>query len=152
VWKDSLVTTLEADALKGVTIFSTLRPEQLNHVLEAGAVVEHPAGSTLTEEGAIGHRFYLILDGTVEVERHGRIVDRLGRGEFLGEIGLLGGGRSTGTVRCTSPTTTLTIWRERFWELLEAEPAIALRILEVVCRRLERERAVEGPTGNFPTH
>jgi CRP/FNR family transcriptional regulator, cyclic AMP receptor protein len=142
------VTTLEAAALKGVTIFSTLQHEQLSRVVESGEVVEHPAGATLTEEGAIGHRFYLILAGTVQVERGGRTVDTLGRGEFVGEIGLLGGGPSTATVRCTSPTSTLTIWRERFWELLESQPTIALRILEVLCRRLEHDRAAS-PSGNL---
>jgi CRP-like cAMP-binding protein len=142
------VETLDPAALKDVTIFSTLAPEQISRMADAGDVVKYPAGDTLTEEGAIGHRFYLILDGSAEVVRGGQAVDTLGRGDFVGEIGLLGGGRSTGTVTCTSPTTCLTIWRERFWDLLEAEPSIALRILEVVCRRLERDR-LTGPSGNL---
>ncbi len=145
------MSALDAAALKGVTIFSTLAPEQISRVSDAGDVVEYPAGDTLTEEGAIGHRFYLILDGSAEVVRGGQAVDTLGRGDFVGEIGLLGGGRSTGTVTCTSPTTCLTIRRERFWELLESEPGIALRILEVVCRRLERDR-LSSPRGNLSSN
>jgi CRP-like cAMP-binding protein len=138
-------------ALKDVTIFSTLAPEQISRVFAAGEVVEYPAEDTLTEEGVIGHRFYLILSGSAKVVRRGQAVDTLGRGDFVGEIGLLGGGRSTGTVTCTAPTTCLTIWRERFWELLEAEPSIALRILEVVCRRLERDRLIS-PSGNLSSN
>jgi CRP/FNR family transcriptional regulator, cyclic AMP receptor protein len=140
--------SVDPATLKGVTIFSTLVPDQLVRVARSGEVVEHPAGDTLTEEGSHGHRFLLILEGSAEVERGGHTIDTLGRGDFVGEIGLLGGGPSTATVRCTSPTTLLTIWRERFWELLEAEPAIALRILEVLCRRIERDRAAN-PVGNF---
>jgi CRP-like cAMP-binding protein len=142
------VHTIDPASLKDVTIFSTLMPEQLDQVLRSGEIVEHPAGDTLTEEGAHGHRFHLILEGSADVERSGHTIDTLGRGDFVGEIGLLGGGPSTATVRCTSDTTCLTIWRQNFWDLLEAEPAIALRILEVLCRRIERDRAAD-PTMNF---
>lgn len=125
--------------LKQVTVFSTCTPEQLGRLAEAGQITEHAPGDTLTHEGAIGHRFHLILEGQAEVSRGGQPVATLRRGDFLGEIGLLGGGPATATVTCTAPTTCLTLWRQRFWELLEAEPGIALRILEVVCRRLEEE-------------
>jgi CRP-like cAMP-binding protein len=140
--------SIDPAALKDVTIFSTLTPDQLARVFRSGNVVRHEAGETLTEEGAHGHRFHLILEGSADVDRGGHSIDTLGRGDFVGEIGLLGGGTSTATVRCTSPTTCLTIWRERFWELLESEPAIALRILEVVCRRIERDR-LGSPSGNL---
>jgi CRP/FNR family cyclic AMP-dependent transcriptional regulator len=140
--------TIDPAALKDVTIFSTLTPDQLVRVFRSGEVVEHATGDRLTEEGAHGHRFHLILEGSAEVERGGQAVSELGRGDFVGEIGLLGGGPSTATVLCTSPTSCLTIWRERFWELLEAEPAIALRILEILCRRLERDQA-SSPSGNL---
>jgi CRP/FNR family transcriptional regulator, cyclic AMP receptor protein len=145
------MTNLDPAALRDVTIFSTCTPEQLVRVAESGDVVEHETGDALTEEGALGHRFHLILDGTVEVQREGRTLATLGRGDFVGEIGLLGGGPSTATVRCTSPTSCLTIWRQRFWKLLEAEPPIALRILEVLCRRLERDQA-SSPSDNLASN
>jgi CRP/FNR family transcriptional regulator, cyclic AMP receptor protein len=142
------MATVDAAMLRRTTVFSALSEQQVDRLIEAGEVTEHAAGETLTDEGSHGHRFHLILEGKVEVERGGRLIDTLGQGEFLGEVSLLGGGISTATVRCTEPTTCLTIWREPFWELLEAEPAIALRILEVVCRRLEQELR-GSPTSNL---
>jgi CRP/FNR family transcriptional regulator, cyclic AMP receptor protein len=130
---------IDPTILKEVTVFSTCTPEQLEKLASAGAVVEHETGAMLTAQGVVGHRFHLILEGKAEVSRGGQVVAAIGTGDFVGEIGLLGGGPATATVTCSAPTTTLTLWRERFWELLEAEPAIALRILEVVCRRLEEE-------------
>jgi CRP-like cAMP-binding protein len=134
--------------LKRTTLFSALTEEQSSRLFESGDITQHAVGETLADEGSHGHRFHLILEGKTEVERGGRLIDTVGQGEFIGEISLLGGGTSTATVRCTEPTTCLTIWREPFWELLEAEPAIALRILEVVCRRLERELR-GSPTANL---
>jgi CRP-like cAMP-binding protein len=96
----------------------------------------------------VGYRFHLLLDGQAVAERGGVVVGTVSAGEFVGEIGLLGGGPATATVRCTRPTRCLTLRRERFWEVLEAEPAIALRILEVVCRRIVAESQA-GATHNL---
>jgi CRP-like cAMP-binding protein len=133
------MTEIDPDALRRVTVFSTCTPEQLQLLAEAAASTDHEAGSLLAEQGVIGHRFHLLLEGAAEVERDDEVVGTVRAGEFVGEIGLLGGGPATATVRCTEPTRCLTLRRERFWEVLEAEPAIALRILEVVCRRIVGE-------------
>jgi CRP-like cAMP-binding protein len=135
--------------LRKVTVFSTCTPAQLARLLVVAVTAEHAAGDLLTEEGVIGHRFHLLIRGEAEALRGTQAAGRVGRGEFVGEIGLLGGGAATATVRATSPIACLEIRRERFWELLEEEPAIALRILEVVCRRLVQAARV-GPTANLP--
>ena len=130
---------IDPEALRGPTVFASLSIEQLTKLIEAAEVNEYGAGAALTEEGVLGHRFQLILEGAAVVERGGEKVAEIGPGDFVGEIGLLGGGASTASVRCTKPTRCLTLRREDFWAVLEEEPAIALRILEVVCRRLEQE-------------
>lgn len=142
------VADVDLEWLRKVTVFSVLAPEQLGRLAEAAEVTEHPEGDLLTEEGVLGHRFHLILEGGAVVDRGGTEVATIGPGDFVGEIGLLGGGPSTASVRCTAPTRCLTLRREAFWLVLEEEPAIALRILEVVCRRLEQELR-PGPRANL---
>ncbi|HZA60130.1 MAG TPA: cyclic nucleotide-binding domain-containing protein [Actinomycetota bacterium] len=137
------------EILRRSGVFSALSVDQLHALTDAASVTEHPAGESLTEEGALGYRFHLILEGKVVVERRGEEVATNGPGDFIGEIGLLGGGPSTATVRCVEPTRCLTLRREEFWEALEREPAIALRILEVVCRRLEQALRPT-PQANLP--
>ncbi|MGH2674832.1 MAG: Crp/Fnr family transcriptional regulator [Actinomycetota bacterium] len=131
--------TADIERLKRATVFSVLSDEQLGRIAQAATETEHPQGDALTEQGVIGHRFHLILEGHAEVERDGERIAEVGPGDFVGELGLLGGGPSTATVRCTKPIRCLTLRREVFWEVLEAEPAIALRILEVVSRRMVQE-------------
>lgn len=142
------MTTPDPDVLKRVTVFSTVPPEGRAKLLEAAQETEHPEGAELTQEGVIGHRFHLILDGAATVLRGGAPIASVHAGDFVGEIALLGGGRYTATVRCTAPTRCLTIDREPFWSLLEDEPRIALRILEIVCRRTEQLMGAT-PTANF---
>jgi CRP-like cAMP-binding protein len=143
------VTAMDPEVLRSVTVFSTCSTEQLARLLEVAEPAEHAEGALLTQQGVMGHRFHLVVEGQAGAERDGRPVGTVGKGEFVGEIGLLGGGAATATVRATSPITCLEIRRESFWELLEEEPAIALRILEVVCRRLVLSAGV-GPTANLP--
>ena len=138
----------DVDRLRRATLFSALGDEEIGRFVKAATVTDHPAGETLTEQGTMGHRFHLLLEGAAVVDRDGRQIAKVGPGDFVGELGLLGGGPSTATVRCTEPTRCLTLRREDFWEVLEAEPAIALRILEVLSRRLVRELRT-GATANF---
>jgi CRP/FNR family transcriptional regulator len=142
------VTGVDVDRLRRATVFSALGEEEIKRFVDAATVTEHPEGETLTEQGTLGHRFHLVIEGAAEVERDGRRLATVGPGDFVGELGLLGGGPSTATVRCTEPTTCLTLRREAFWEVLESEPAIALRILEVLSRRLVRELRT-GHTANL---
>jgi CRP-like cAMP-binding protein len=142
------VPDADAGRLKRSTLFAALDDEQVRRFVEAATVTEHQPGETLTEQGSLGHRFHLILDGAADVERDGKRIASLGEGDFLGELGLLGGGPSTATVRCTAPTRCLTLRREVFWQVLEDEPALALRILEVLCRRLVQELRT-GATANL---
>lgn len=142
------MTGIDVDRLRRATVFSALGEEEINRFVDAAAVTEHREGETLTEQGALGHRFHLVIEGAADVDRDGRRLATVGPGDFVGELGLLGGGPSTATVRCTEPTTCLTLRREAFWEVLEAEPAIALRILEVLSRRLVRELRT-GHTANL---
>lgn len=137
---------IDPELLRASSVFSALDADELTALAKHAQLTEHEAGDVLTEQGAVGYRFHLFLSGEAVVERNGEKVGTVPAGEFLGEIALLGGGRSTATVRCTEPTRCLTLEREEFWSTLQAEPGIALRILEVVCRRLEAERS---PTGNF---
>ena len=125
--------------LKHASVFGTLTDEQLSKLVAMAEETRFDAGTALLEEGVVNHRFHLLLEGEAAVERDGKQVGSVRPGEFVGETSLLGGGKVTATVRCTAPTRALTITREPFWALLEEEPAIALRILEVVCRRLEQE-------------
>jgi CRP-like cAMP-binding protein len=145
------VTTTGPDILKKVTVFSTVPAEGLAKLLEASEETEHAEGDELTQEGVVGHRFHLLLEGSGVVLRGGAPIAEVHAGDFVGEIALLGGGRYTATVRCVAPTRCLTIDRERFWTLLEEEPKIALRILEVVCRRAEQLMGAT-PTANFIGH
>ncbi len=58
-------------------------------------------GHRILSQGGAGMEFFLILDGTAEVDVDGEVVATLEGGDFFGEVAALGEGAHTATVRAT---------------------------------------------------
>lgn len=128
--------TVVADALRTVPLFSGMTDRSIDAVLELVRDVSFAPGEPLTEQGAPGDTFLVLLDGTAGVTQGGRHVRDLGPGDFLGEISLIDGGPRTATVVATSPIRALAIDHEAFTTLLERHPSVRLEILMAVTARL----------------
>ncbi|MFB3738059.1 MAG: cyclic nucleotide-binding domain-containing protein [Candidatus Velamenicoccus archaeovorus] len=129
-------------ALAQVPLFSPLSPRYLRRLADQMEEVRYMEGAPIVKEGEIGDTFYVIAEGQAKVENtKGRVVNRLLPGDFFGEISLLDGGARTATVVAETPMTLLALTRKRFLKLLQAEPAVAVKLLEhsaTMLRRLER--------------
>lgn len=126
------------ELLKGVPLFAALPPEAL---VAIGAITEErdvPAGTALTHEGRHEGYFFVIVSGTVRIERGGRTLNTLRDGDFLGEIALLDGGPRTATAIAESPCRLLAMTHQRFQQLLDTAPDVRTAIFEEVGRRLRQ--------------
>lgn len=133
------------EALAGAPLFAGLSKRQLRAVARISGIVDHPEGATVVKEGVAGTVFYLILDGAVKVVRKGRIVGRLGSGNFFGELSLLDGGPRTASVITEAPSRFLTLPRSSLREALRSDGRLALRILETMAGRVRQlERPLVG--------
>ncbi len=91
----------------------------------------YPPGSVVIRQGDPARDFYIVTGGVVEVllRQPGGgelVVNRLGRGEYFGEIALLRGGTRRNTVRAgpDEPVEVMALDRETFDRLMrESEPA-----------------------------
>ena len=73
-----------------------------------------PADAVIVRRGDRGESYFVIADGTVEVERDGRVVRTLGRGEGFGEIALLHDVARTATVTSTTSAELVELNRDAF--------------------------------------
>jgi CRP/FNR family transcriptional regulator, cyclic AMP receptor protein len=124
------------ELLRRVPLFAGLDPEHLAAVAAITEEKDVPMGHALTTEGRHEGYFYLIVDGTVRVDRGGHTINTLGNGDFLGEIALLDGGPRTATATTETATRLLVMTQQRFWQLLEEAPDVKAAILDEVGRRL----------------
>lgn len=138
--------------LASVPIFAGLSKEDLHKIAQKIQILSLPKGATLFRQGDEPNDLYIITSGLVRVvhQRKGEeIVDAfLGRGETLGEGGVLTGERRTATVQLVSTCEFLRLPRKDFEEILSQNPTISLQLTHILSRRLiETSRA--GPKKNI---
>jgi CRP-like cAMP-binding protein len=117
-----------ADDLTSVPLFAGLSEEvraALAARLEYHSVHE---GLRIVTEGVGGYELYVVREGTLTVEQHGRHVGTLGPGDVFGEISILGQGRRTATVTADCPGLLLGMYGTSLRELDEEAPDAAALI------------------------
>jgi class 3 adenylate cyclase len=111
-------------------------------------VAEYQPGQIVFHMGEMGGTFYIIEAGEVEVlapdigDQPAGIINRLGPGNFFGEIALLRAIPRTATIRVVKPTRLLTISREDFDSVVRKYPSIAHDLAETSGLRLLRDRQI----------
>jgi CRP/FNR family cyclic AMP-dependent transcriptional regulator len=123
-------------ALARAPLFASLPKRQLRRLARVSGLMHRSEDSTVVKEGASGSIFYVILDGRVKVVRKGRTVARLKGGDFFGEMSLLDGRPRVASVVTERPTTFLTLSSKDFQAAVDADPALAKRILREMAARL----------------
>ena len=126
-----------ADRLRVIPLFSTLSDDELEATARLFEERNVAPGKCLTVEGASGYCFFVIEDGTAEVEQDGRLVNTLGAGDFFGEMAILSGERRSATVRAASALHLLVLFGTEFRVLERDLPSVVETIAETMTTRLQ---------------
>jgi CRP/FNR family transcriptional regulator, cyclic AMP receptor protein len=125
-----------ADALAQVPFFASLSKKQLARLAEEADVVSFHAGQAIVEEGMLGETMFVILSGEARVLKGSRRLGTVRPGDAFGEIAVLDGSPRSATVIAETPLTAVRLFRRTLLRLMEAEPRIALKILDGIVRRI----------------
>jgi CRP-like cAMP-binding protein len=118
--------------LSSVPLFAGCGAGDLREIGQLSDEVSVPAGKVLAKEGATGHEFFVILDGSVEISRGGKRVRTLGPGDFFGELAMLGKVPRTATATTTTPARLVVLGHREFMTLLASHPGIQQTVLKNV--------------------
>jgi CRP-like cAMP-binding protein len=124
------------ELLQRVPLLAGLGSRELEEVGRLVDEIDLPQGRVLTQEGKSGGEFFVIVDGSVRVERGGRLLREMGPGEFLGEISLIDDGPRTATATTTTPVRLFVIAHRQFHSLLDRFPGIQTHILKTMALRI----------------
>ncbi|KAA3660731.1 MAG: cyclic nucleotide-binding domain-containing protein [Chloroflexi bacterium] len=106
--------------------------------------LEHAAmyapGETIIQQGDPSEKFYIIVEGLVEVTHQNDagdvdVVRQLGEGDFFGEIGLLERRQRNATVRALTAVQVVTFSRESFMRWMQNSPQSLAQLKETAVRR-----------------
>jgi CRP/FNR family cyclic AMP-dependent transcriptional regulator len=126
----------KVERLARVPLFAHCSRRELGLIASLADEVDLAEGKMLVREGAFGHEFFVLVDGSVEVRKGKRKVATLGAGDFFGEIALISKILRTATVTTTGPVRALVITSRDFGTLLDAVPQIQAKVLQALADRL----------------
>ena len=124
------------DLLQGIPLFGRFDRQHLERLGMLTEEVDVPAGKVLIRQGDLGDDLMVVVKGLVNVERDGDKVNKLGPGEFFGEIALIERGPRTATVTAETPCRLLVVNHRDFHALMEEFPEIAAKVLLTLAHRL----------------
>jgi ABC-type cobalamin/Fe3+-siderophores transport system ATPase subunit len=124
-------------------LFAHLKSDHLAFVERVAKEARCARGEVLFREGDPGSQFFLILDGEVEFfiergtgeSRRREVVNTYGPGGSFGELALFAGGRRTLGAAARTDLHLCVLEREDLMRLIEADPQIAVALLQVIATR-----------------
>jgi CRP-like cAMP-binding protein/Fe-S-cluster-containing dehydrogenase component len=128
--------------LRGVPMFAELSPDFIERLKGDVELVRYAPGQVIARQGDAADCFYLVRIGFVKISEDypgGELVlAYLSRGDYFGEIGLLGGGTRTATCTALDHVELVKISSEDFREMVERFPGVRSGLEAVAA---ERQRA-----------
>jgi CRP-like cAMP-binding protein len=135
---------IDSATLARLSLFADLESPQLLAVAELMDEESHPRDARVLRAGISGTNFYVITDGEAAVRVDGKDVAQLHAGDFFGEISILTGDPVLADIVAASEELRLAVLPgPRLRPLLLQHPALALRMLETMSRRLRATTLAE---------
>ncbi len=136
--------TQELRLLTGVPIFAPLPGTAIEHIAGRLVPLRIEPGTVIVREGDAGDRFYVIVEGEVEVTAEGKPISTLAPGGYFGEIALLKDVPRTATVTAKTPVVLYALEREDFLSTVTGHAPSAKAAETVISSRLS---GLQGATG-----
>lgn len=137
----------EWEALQRVPLFADLSASDLAAITRPARSESAAAGDVLCQEGEPGYDFFVIVEGEATVDRGGRVLRRLGPGDYFGELALLDRGPRSATVTAATDMRLLRLAELDFSAVLDEVPALTHKLLAAVSRRLREAEARSDAVG-----
>jgi len=135
------VPQVEIRLLKSIPIFAPLPAPQLESLARALQPLAVDPGTVIIREGDRGDGYYAIADGELVVSEGGREVNRVRRGDGVGEIALIRDSPRTATVTAATHAHLYLLDKESFLIAVTGHATAARECDRVVSDHLARSAA-----------
>ncbi|MFK7919205.1 MAG: cyclic nucleotide-binding domain-containing protein [Ilumatobacter sp.] len=126
---------MQADQLRSLSLFEGVTDDELTGLADQFTEFEMVAGSSLAKQDDFAYKFFVVLDGDVDVHRDFQHIAEMGSGEFFGEVALVKGEKRNARVTAKTRCRLACMMGWDFKAMTEKFPSIAARIDAVVAER-----------------
>ena len=126
------------DDLAELPQFASVDRAQLETLAKHAEELDVPAGVELTHEGRHEGSVFIVVSGSIGIERGGRTVDTIGRGGFFGEIAAIDGGPRTATGVALEDTVVVAISPRQLNDVLDESSELRAMMMAAMEERLGR--------------
>jgi CRP-like cAMP-binding protein len=131
-----LETNAIIEMLQKAPLWSGLTEKELKVIARSFKELKYESGDIIVRKGEAGVGFYLMAEGTVEVRSDGKVLSKLGPGQFFGEMSVLDGQPRSADVVALEPSRCLAMSSWSFKSIVSEHPKMALKMLQEFVRRL----------------
>jgi CRP-like cAMP-binding protein len=129
-------TDQKLELLKRTPLLADLGRRELEEVGRLVDEIDVAPGKVLMRQGETGREFFVVVEGSVGIDRDGARIRALGPGDFLGEVALLSEGPRTATATAETPTKLLVLGHREFHSLMSQYPSIQTSVLNCLASRI----------------
>ena len=129
-----------AQVLGTVPLFAGFSHRHLERLARETDEQVFEPGQHIVEEGQRGETLYVVLSGEAKVVRGRRTVARMYPGDVFGELSALDGGPRTASITAVTRVEVLRLFRHTLMGMLEREPELSFKLLNVIVRRFRQQR------------
>jgi CRP/FNR family transcriptional regulator, cyclic AMP receptor protein len=127
----------KAALLSEVPLFAGISAESMQRLAAVAGEQEFAIGQFIVRRGQVGTGLYVIVSGSVRVERGADdVLATLGDGDFFGELSVIDQQPRNANVQATEPTTVLAVASWDLLALLEKDPALSLNMIKGLVLRV----------------
>ncbi|OBH65695.1 hypothetical protein A5685_19155 [Mycobacterium colombiense] len=126
----------EVDPLGALPLFAGLDPITLAELREHAEQVELEAGSYLFHAGEASDCLYVVRNGRLQVLQNDVVTTELGRGEVVGELGLLIDAPRSASIRAVRDSTLIRLTKTQFQSI--ADSGVLKAMVRVLATRLHQ--------------
>jgi predicted acylesterase/phospholipase RssA/CRP-like cAMP-binding protein len=127
-------------------LFQGLAPEALHDIQRQMKLCCYEPNEFLCRQGESGDRLFIMQSGLVEIfiekARTPIVLDRLRRGDILGEMALITGEPRTANAMAIMPTEVLELSRDAFATIISHHPNVLFNISHILIQRQKRSNNV----------
>ncbi len=130
-------------SLERVTFLKGLGRPDLNHIVKLASIRRYKAGDMVFNKEEVGKNFFIVDSGKIKIFTSfgggkRKTFAFLGKGDFFGEMSLLGGKTRSASAQAVEDTELLVISKQNFGKLVTRHADFSMKLIRTLVERLNK--------------